>query len=385
MTGDTLATFATTPVKTGEIDAIVRHLLRKLHHYWKRREEYTPDGSIAFHYSDPHRPFSARFLSDLMLGYLAVASAEGDRSAAHTARLLGKATLQLQQPDGSFRWNLPDPNTTHPDGVRDQVDLGMVLDAFAIAADHRLLSPDLSIPFRQLCKRATGYLATVEWPDHPGVVRKRDYDNGFAPRIDILNAAALAAKAWSVSAKWNHAPLQFGIASRFLSHLQRRFGHHYAGWWPYSETLDDHAVTPSSRHGRSVFFQAMMVVHLAEIGRHPQGSAFLPMIREAAGTVASCVTPAGEIDSAHESRNECIGKPNALVADALLRLGDAASVAKAGERLRRIASRLTTPEGDVVDETGAPVSDIWKVWLFSDLARLYFARTNGAHAAPFPR
>lgn len=375
---DTVATFAPPPTKAGEIDAIVRHLLRNLYHYWKRREQYDPYGNICFYYHNPHRHFSARFLSDLMLGYLAVASAEADPSAAQTARLLGKATLRLQQPDGSFRWNLPDPNTTHRDGVRDQVDLGMVLDAFGIAAGHRLLSPDLCEPFRQLCRRATGYLATVEWPQHPGVVRKRDYDNGFAPRIDILNAAALAAKAWSVSAKWNQAPLQFGIASRFLSHLQKRFGHHYAGWWPYSETLDDHAVTPSTRHGRSVFFQAMMVVHLAEIGHHPQGSAFLPMIREAARTVASCVTPNGEIDSTHESRIECIGKPNALVADALLRLGNAASVAKAGERLRRIADRLVTPEGDVLDETGAPVSDIWKIWLFSDLARLYFAPNAGA-------
>ncbi len=336
-------------------------ILAPLHRYWLARPlpPRHPGG----------KTFSARFLADLMLGHLAYGTETGDAPALARARLLAQAACEAQEPDGSFRWRLPDRYATHPGGVRDQVDLGMVLDALDLL-HHRLpLSAAEQARIRATCRRAACYLETALLPDHPGVVRKRHYerDTGL-PLLDVFNGDALAAKAFRIAARWTGEARFRQAAQPLLNNLLHRFGQQTPGWWPYAERLPGREMllpaNGEATHGLSVFYQAMTAWHLSDIAR------LRPTVAASLETLEQRVAEDGHIPPEAESRAEFHGKPNALVAGALLLLGRAQPTRKAARRLEWARTCLISPRGETCDANGAPLDDRWQVWLFADVARL---------------
>lgn len=353
-----------------EIDVLCLSILRRLHSYWRSRELPNSTGSL-FHYWEEFKPFSARFLADVMLGYLAIGLHDHDSSALEKVRDLFSAIVECQEADGSFRWNLYDAYSPSSEGIRDQVDLGMILDAMEFLIHFQILTTRQVQQARELVRAAAAHLITSEWPEHPGIIRKRYYETKPQLPIDVLNAEALAAKSLIFAAKFNNESGYFTAGLRILRHLQSRFGRHYESWWPYSESLTDQSVVSPLPHGRSVFFQSMMVIHLSDLTGEPIMKPFHSMVTSAAQRVAEEVNEDGHLKTECESRLDCIGKPNALVADCLLRLRDPRATAKAQARLEYLSIHFITDDGNVLDEQGRPILDMWRIWLFSDVARLW--------------
>lgn len=346
-------------------------ILRRLQPYWRARELRGKHGIIHRYQDKPDKTFSARLLADVMLGHLALGVFDDDGEAMKTATDILPEALDRQDPSGAFRWNLPDPFCTHPAGVRDQVDLAMVLDAAATFEAFAPVDDDTWSKIQRMSTRAACYLRTTLLPDRPGIVRKRHYED-FPPVADVLNGDALAAKAFFTAARLGAPPAHAEIDS-FLRHLAARFGRHQAGWWVYNESLRDGSSIPSDVPGSSIFFQAMMIFHLLPIVREPRYRHYDALIGNALEAVAQCVGIDGRIDYTHENRSELVGKPNALIASCLAASGENEAASKALARLEFIQGHLIDAEGNVSDEEGNAVSDIWRVWLFSDVARCAFS------------
>ncbi|HWL53486.1 MAG TPA: hypothetical protein VNQ90_13700 [Chthoniobacteraceae bacterium] len=310
-------------------------------------------------------PLSARFLADLALGYLAWGTMGENRGALERLPPLVESILARQDVSGAFRWNLPDPGATHPGGVRDQVDLAMVLDTFGLLREHGILSPALAQRAEKAGLRAAAWLESVRLPGRPDIIHKRVYEASPPPPVfDVLNGDALAARAFARAAALPGGERYAALALPFLEHLAERFGRHQPGWWPYAETVETGAACPPDRPVPTVFFQSMMILHLR--GLEAVCPPLASVLDAAAEAVAGAVDERGVIDERRESRHECRGKPNVLVADALRRRHPARALA----RLRRVADRHLAADGGVCDEAGEPLEDKWRIWLFSDLARL---------------
>ncbi|HWL51574.1 MAG TPA: hypothetical protein VNQ90_04015 [Chthoniobacteraceae bacterium] len=339
-------------------------LLQRLGNQWSRRADlrYRNAGGTA---TGPE--FSGRFLADLALGFLALG--EVTREARWLERLPGlvEAIAARQDPSGAFRWNLPDPGATHPDGVRDQVDLAIVVDSLSLMLQREALPARWEREARALILRAAAYLETARLPHRPGIIRKRDYDAPGPLRWDVLNGDALAARAFSLSALLPGGERYASMVEPFLQHLRERLGQHLPGWWPYAEHPESGAILPAGDAVPSLFFQSMMIVHLRPLCREPAFTGYLPMLDTACHAVAAAVDQEGAVNPALESRRECRDTPNALVADALR--GHAPALAMA--RLQRIGAEHVTAEGEVTDLHGTPLEDKWRLWLWSDLARLF--------------
>lgn len=344
-------------------------ILRKLRGYWEARECPGRHGTT-FQYSEhENKAFSARLLSDVMLGYLALALHDDDDVLLRKAESMIKEILSKQDEDGAFRWNLPDPYCLDPRGVRDQVDLAMTLDALGLFLDSGLLEERTISLIKNASARAIGYLRTVMVPGRPGVVRKRHYGDGANLDVDVLNGDAMAAKAFFLASKMGDESVLDDEIGDSLEHLAERFGKHGAGWWVYSESLKDGSSLSHGRAGMSVFFQAMMVFHLRDVAADMSFSFFRPVLQKALESVVASVNDNGEIDVNVESRFEFPGKPNALVAACLATGEGIPEKRKALARFQLIDRLLISPKGEVRDEEGQDVSDIWRVWTFSDVAR----------------
>jgi hypothetical protein len=343
-------------------------ILRRLQPYWLKRA-ITGDQGIAFQYQDGHAgEFSARLLSDVMLGFLALALVDGCDQAISLTRSILREVLKKQDPSGAFRWNLPDPNSSHPLGVRDQVDLAMVLDAYGLLQDAAILNGEETEAIQRSVVKAIDYLRTAGLRGRPGIIRKRHYEDRCAG-LDVLNGDALAAKAYYTARRMGLGSVEIEEIRPFLTHLAERFGRHHAGWWVYCESLADGANFPPDRPGYSLFFQAMTLVHLRPLVEDPHFSEFGDTAEQAMASVISASFSNGRLDERFESRPELHGKPNALVATCLALSGEAEAERKALARLEFIRRYLITDTGDVRDERGHPVSDVWRIWLFSDVAR----------------
>lgn len=347
-------------------------ILRKLRGYWEARECHGRHGTTFQYLEYENRAFSARLLSDIMLGYLALALHDDDDASLRKAEGMIEEIISKQDGGGAFRWNLPDPYCSDPLGVRDQVDLAMTLDALGLFLDSGLLEERTIYLIKNASARAIDYLRTVMVAGRPGVVRKRHYNDATNLDVDVLNGDAMAAKAFFLASKMGDESVLDDEIGDFLGHLTERFGKHGAGWWVYSESLKDGSSLPHGRLGISVFFQAMMVFHLREVATDVRFSFFTPVLKKAFDSVAASVNDDGKIDANFESRFEFPGKPNALVA-ACLATGDGiAGKRKALARFQLIDRLLISSEGEVRDEQGRSVSDIWRVWTFSDVARCSF-------------
>ena len=292
-------------------------ILRKLHGYWEARECPGRYGTTFQYLEYENRAFSARLLSDIMLGYLALALHDDDDVSLRKAESMIEEIISKQDGCGAFRWNLPDPYCSDPLGVRDQVDLAMILDAMSQFLDSGLLEERTISLIKNASARAINYLRTVMVAERPGVVRKRHYGDATNFDVDVLNGDAMAAKAFFLASKMGDESVLDDEISDSLGHLAERFGKHAAGWWVYSESLRDGTSLPHGRAGLSVFFQAMMVFHLREVAEDVPFSFFRPVLQKALESVAASVNDQGEIDVNFESRFEFPGKPNALVAPCL--------------------------------------------------------------------
>lgn len=348
-------------------------LLRSQATYWLERKEWT--------YCDAAErpiglPLSARFLADIAVGWIAMGVSTGESRWFARLPSLMERIAERQDSCGAFRWNLPDPGATHPDGVRDQVDLAMVVDCVSLLLRYELLGPRQSRRARELIRRAADYLQTARLSECPGIIRKRDYETGGSLRWDVLNGDALAAKAFFLAARWTGSETDLEAVEPFLDHLQQRFGRHEPGWWPYAEHPVTREVHPPGDPVRSVFFQSMMIIHLRSLVRDARFQRYAPMVCEATDAIAAAINAVGQVIPGFESRHLCRGKPNVLIADALYDGYPALSLA----RLRRIGQdhfAATPGRVDITDVDGQPLDDQWRIWLFSDLARFLLHRVNG--------
>jgi regulator of RNase E activity RraB len=224
---------------------------------------------------------------------------------------------------------------------------------------------------REVCRKAMRFLQTMERDAHPGIVYKRFYGVEKGPEINVLNGDAMVAKAYACASVILLEPCYLNDAKRYITHLVNRFSAHYCGWWPYSESLIDGRVVPSDRPGRSVFFQSMIVSHLAGCVDFLADAQLEGILRQAAETVNGCMDGKGNIFSWAESRFEFIDKANIPVLDCLLLQDNATSLLKVERRLQVLDLKLKDPCDPVSGENTFLADDMWGIWFFSDTARMY--------------
>ncbi len=345
------------------MEGVARELLMRLGAYWRRRRHWN--------YLDADlRPvgltFSGRFLADLALGELACHVVEGEECGEARFDSLVEAIANRQDASGAFRWNLYDPGATDPRGVRDQVDLAMVVDALSSMLRVGCLSESGSSLARGVILKAAAYLVTARWPGRPGIIRKRHYDQLNPLRWDVLNGDALAARAFSLAAAFPDGERYAERVEPFLEHLRERFGGSHSGWWSYAEDPETGVTVPEGGPVPTLFFQSIMVVHLRPICCQPLWRAYMPMVEAATDAIANGIDRQGKVVMEYESRLECRATPNAVVADALRIRYPSLAVA----RLAQIASQQVNADGEVFDLEGQALEDKWRIWLFADVARL---------------
>lgn len=352
-----------------EVIPLALKLMEPLGPYWAKRN----DGFYRSGDGKQGPPLSARFRADLAMGYLAYGLCFGHVPCLERIPGLVEAILAGQDASGGFRWNLPDGLFTHPDGVFDQVDLAMVVEALIAMLEYDLLPSALQRKVSAAVLRAAAFLAGMKVPHRPGMIRKRCYGEKIDRPLDVLNGDALAACVFDRVARLPGGECYADEVQPFIDHLQNRFGRHREGWWPYWEHWEPRALYPADDPVPTVFFQSMMVVHLRLLARRRGDEQLQQIVDQATDAVARFVQPDGTISPAGESRRECLDKPNALVADALGERHPELAMA----RLQRIWELHLRRDGGVTDEAGDPLEDKWRIWLFSDLARMLLAARTG--------
>ncbi|WP_127581649.1 hypothetical protein [Paenibacillus koleovorans] len=346
--------------------------LHKLMPYWTRREIACQD-QIYFLYEDmggdSGRPFSARLASDVALGYLVYGRVTEDAPTLNKSVQILRYVLANQHSSGAFEWNLPDPIAGPGTPVKDQVDLGTVLDVYYYFVRSGVVDGPLLQEIQQSVRRAIAYLREHAATSYSGVIKKRDYGPAKTPAVDVLNGDAMVVAAYTRASQLLGEPGLLMEAEPYVNNLLQRFGAHYPGWWPYSERLPDRADTAVRPPGISVFFQAMMLLYLEPYFRLTHNPQLRSTLREGLRSVIAATSRDGTIDYTYESRQGIEQRPNIMLPASMLALQDLMDNEPfITSRLEYVADRLVAADGTVSDEHGGPTGELWRIWLMSDLA-----------------